>query len=123
MISVGFALAMLAQAPVVVTANEGAGDRLDVAYEELRAQENSAAVQKLEALREVESRDPSALLNLSVAYARLGRPDDARAMLTRVLSRAERQEVQLASGQWIESRQAARMGLSLLETGQTLALR
>lgn len=123
MISLGFIVTLLAQAPVVVTANSGGHDRLDVAYEELQAGDNSAALRKLEALRKIEARDPSVLLNLSVAYARLDRPEEAKALLTRVLSGADRHFVELADGQWVDSRRAARMGLARLSTGQTLALR
>lgn len=123
MISLGFVVALLAQAPVVVTANSGGQDRLDVAYEELRAQDNGTALRKLEALRAIEDRDPSVLLNLSVAYARLGREQEAKELLARVLSGADRHYVQLGDGRWVDSRRAARMGLALLSSGQTLALR
>ncbi|MGN6691572.1 MAG: hypothetical protein ACTHJU_11580, partial [Sphingopyxis sp.] len=63
---------------IVVTGSEDDGlAPLSVAYEELKAGQNEVAVAKL-TQGKIECDDPSRLINLGTAYARLGQKADAR---------------------------------------------
>ena len=66
-----------AQSIVVVTAPQADSEILPVAYPELKAGENDAAVEKLTGDTGLDARDPSRLINLGTAYARLGRTAEA----------------------------------------------
>src|SRR3546814_16581824 len=63
----------VAQSIVVVTAPHADSDLLPVAYSELKAGENQAAVETLTGETTLDARDPSRLINLGTASARLGR--------------------------------------------------
>src|SRR3546814_17186979 len=75
--ALAFASPAAAQSIVVVTAQSPDSRVLPVAFAELQAGANDAAVAKL-TTSDVDARDPSRLINLGTAYARLGRSADAR---------------------------------------------
>src|SRR3546814_3967320 len=67
--AIAFASPAAAQSIVVVTAQSPDSRVLPVAYAELRAGTNDAAIAKLTA-SDLDARDPSRLINLGTAYAR-----------------------------------------------------
>ncbi|MGB7407959.1 MAG: hypothetical protein WA908_05595, partial [Pontixanthobacter sp.] len=55
-------------------------DRVDVAYDEMTADQNSAAIRRIEANSQIAVDDPARLINLGIAHAREGRLAEARAL-------------------------------------------
>lgn len=120
------ALMLLAvAAPVSAKDGVGTGENiLPVAYEALRDGRAHDAVAELTATTEVAPRDPSRLINLGTAYARLGRSEDAAAMYRAAAASPIRYDLELADGRYMDSRWAARMALDgLTKKGRvTIAL-
>lgn len=100
---------------------DGAVERMEVGYSELARGQPQAAIARINA--NLQEGDPTALINLAAANARLGRPDDARRLLHAARYNAERFDVQLADGSWMDSRSAARIALSRIESRKALAAR
>lgn len=114
--------ALLAQTPAAVTV-EGAVDRVDVGYEELREGRPQAAIERINTNTQLEAGDPSALINLGTAHARLGHNGKARSAYAAAILSDTRYDLQLADGRWMDSRRAARLAIHYLEDNRTLALR
>lgn len=89
---------------------------LPVAFDELRSGRTEAAITKLQADSDLSARDPSRLINLGSAYARLGRDAEAATMFRAALASPIRYDLELASGQYMDSRWAARTALAQLES-------
>ena len=98
----------LAQAPA---------QAVDVAYNELQAGDPSAAIAKIERGNAREENHPAALINLGVAYARLGRTAEARAMFEAAANSTKRYRLETGNGEWMDSRDLARRALALLDKG------
>ena len=92
---------------------------LSVAYDELQAGRNAAAVDKL-AHSAIDARDPSRLINLGTAYARLGQAADAATAYEAAIASPIRYDVELANGNYMDSRWAARTALANLNGGKPL---
>jgi tetratricopeptide (TPR) repeat protein len=120
LIALAFASPAAAQSIVVVTAPQTDSQVLPVAYAELKAGENQAAVDRLTGESTLDKRDPSRLINLGTAYARLGRAAEAAAAYDAAIGSPIRYDVELASGRYVDSRWAARMALANLEQGRPL---
>ena len=126
LIALAFASPVAAQSIVVVTAPEADSPEADteamlpVAYAELRAGDNQAAVARLTSETGLDARDPSRLINLGTAYARLGRTDDAVAAYHAAIASPIRYDLELASGRYVDSRWAARSALANLSEGRSL---
>jgi len=120
LIALAFASPAAAQSIVVVTAPQPDSEILPVAYAELKAGDNRAALAKLTGETTLDARDPSRLINLGTAYARLGRTDDAAAAYSAAVDSPIRYDVELASGKYVDSRWAARTALGNLNTGRPL---
>lgn len=120
LIAFAFASPAAAQSIVVVTAPEADSEILPVAYAELKAGENDAAVEKLTGDTDLDARDPSRLINLGTAYARLGRTAEAAAAYDAAIGSPIRYDVELASGRYMDSRWAARTALTNLNQGKPL---
>ncbi|WP_447764853.1 hypothetical protein [Sphingopyxis panaciterrae] len=120
LIALAFASPAAAQSIVVVTAPQTDSDILPVAYSELKTGDNRAAVAKLTGETTLDARDPSRLINLGTAYARLGRTNDAAAAYSAAVDSPIRYDVELASGKYVDSRWAARTALGNLNTGRPL---
>lgn len=114
-------LAAQSAAPVVLV--EARGDRVDVGYSELSAGQPQAAIERIQANRAVDANDPAALINLGAAHARMGDLADARTFLAAAIASPDRYDLQLADGRWMDSRRAARLAMSQLQEGKTLAVR
>lgn len=98
----------------------------DVGYPELVAGEDNAAITVIN--RHEETQDPARLINLGVAYARMGDVSRARAMFRAAHNAEERIDLETAAGEWVYSRVLARRGLAMLDSGDfsragTLALK
>jgi hypothetical protein len=92
---------------------------LSVGYEELQAGRNAAAVDKL-THSPINARDPSRLINLGTAYARLGQAVDAATAYEAAIASPIRYDVELANGGYMDSRWAARTALANLNEGKPL---
>ncbi len=114
---------MLAQAAAPTITVEGESDRIDVAYTELSTGRTGEAVAKLDGARAVMQDDPSALINLGTAYARLGQTDKARDHYRAAIASRVRYDLQLADGTWLDSRRAARLAGERLGTNRLLVVR
>lgn len=104
----GAAALMLAQSGVAV----------DVASEELMAQHNEAAIERIEANERLDRDDPARLINLGIAHAREGRVREARRMFREVAGNDTALRLELAGGEWIDSRDLARRALRMLDRGE-----
>jgi len=118
LVALAFATPAAAQSIVVVTAPQADSMVLPVAYPELKAGQNEAAVAKLTGDIDVDARDPSRLINLGTAYARLGRTDDARTAYEAAAASPIRYDLELANGDYMDSRWAARTALANLDAGR-----
>ncbi len=109
------ALMVAIAAPAPVQAVE----QVDVAFEEIVSGENQAAIAQLESNVELESDDPSRLINLGVAYAREGEISKARDLFQSALYARHQQLVETADGKWVNSRVLARRALRSLDRAET----
>ncbi len=120
LIALAFSSPVAAQSIVVVTAPQVDESVLPVAYAELKAGENEAAVEKLTGESRLDARDPSRLINLGTAYARLGRTAEAAAAYDSAIGSPIRYDLELADGRYMDSRWAARTARANLDTGRPL---
>lgn len=98
-------------------------DYVDVAYEELVTGQPEQAIARIRANRLLDNDDPSALINLGAAHAKLGRTHEARDFFMAAITSTNRYDLQLADGRWMDSRRAARLALNMQSRGETLALK
>jgi Flp pilus assembly protein TadD len=117
------ASAVLTQVVAPASPAVPAAEYVDVAYEQLAAGQAEQAIARIRANPLIESDDPAALINLGTAHARLGRTDAARDYFMAAIASANRYDLQLADGRWMDSRRAARLALTMHAQGETLALR
>ena len=120
LIALAFATPATAQSIIVVTGPQADSTALPVAYAELRSGENHAAIAKLTGETNLGARDPSRLINLGTAYARLGRTSDAAAAYDAALASPIRYDLELADGRYVDSRWAARTARANLAAGRPL---
>lgn len=120
----GALLAQSALPVVTVTGEVGrtGTERVNVAFDELSQGRNADAIAHLTRNRELAADDPAAMINLGAAYVRTGRDGEARRCYARAIASREHYDLELANGQWMNSRQAARKANALLRTRRTLAL-
>lgn len=122
-ISLLLASALLASPAMEVVASPPDVDRVEVAYDALRAGQNNAAIAQIEASGLAAKGDAAALINLGAAYARVGRRDEAMASFRAAIASADRYDLQLADGSWADSRDAARRAARALNANTALAMR
>ncbi|MDK2760741.1 MAG: hypothetical protein KYX64_05220 [Sphingopyxis sp.] len=107
--------------PIIVTGSDDQDSApLPVAYDELKAGHNQVAVDKLSRDTTLDARDPSRLINLGTAYARLGQTAKAQTAYTAAINSPIRYDVELAGGDYMDSRWAARTALANLNQGRPL---
>jgi len=112
---------LIAQAsPAILSGNEV--QQRDVAYEQLANGEAENAIARLEAIRSENPDDPALLINLGSAYAKIGNVERAAELYRAAIASDVRYRLELANGEWVDSRNAARMALRTLE-GSELALK
>lgn len=120
------AATLLAQTAAPVLTVEADLDRLnrvDVGYTELMEGRPKAAIERIEANRDIAPDDPAAHINLAAAHARLGHMDIAKRHYLAAIASRTVYEVELADGRWMDTRRAARLGAEGLAKGKVLALR
>ena len=120
LVALAFASPAAAQSIIVVTGPQADSTALPVAYAELRAGENNAAIAKLTGDTTLDARDPSRLINLGTAYARLGRTAEAAAAYDNAIGSPIRYDLELADGRYVDSRWAARTARTNLAAGRPL---
>jgi Flp pilus assembly protein TadD len=111
--ALGTATACVAE-PIVVQAGS-----VGSAYELLQAGKTQSAIDELN--RVSGRNDPTRLINLGTAYARMGRVEDARLSYRAAMRTDDRAEVELSDGSWMDSRAAARLALRRLSATQVAA--
>lgn len=111
-----FILATAALLAPATVAAEPAFDQasLNVAYPALAAGQNRDAIAQILADKSIDADDPSRLINLGAAYARIGRADLAETMFKAAIRSDVRYDLELADGTMMDSRAAARLALSRL---------
>ncbi len=114
MIAILAASLLLAQASTATLYSDNA-EQTDASYEQLAAGEAQAAIVRLEAALAENPGDPALLINLGSAYAETGDLDRAANAYRAAESSEERYRLELADGQWVDSRTAARRALQTLE--------
>lgn len=87
----------------------------EVAYETIAAGDMARAIANLERARAENPGDPALLINLGAAYAATGDLARAEECYRQAIASEDRYELELADGQWVDSRRAARMALVSLE--------
>lgn len=92
--------------------------QFDVAFDELAAAENSAAIEKIEANTQIDPSDPARLINLGIAYAREGRVLEARGLFEAVAKSDIRVSLETATGEWVDSHRLAHKALAMLDARQ-----
>ena len=85
-------------------------------YDALVAGQNDVALQQLEAAEKVDASDPARLINLGQVYARMGRTGDAARMFMAALQSDRHFDLVLASGEVVDSRDAAGLALQRLNS-------
>ena len=119
LVALAFATPAAAQSIVVTGSDEDGLAPLSVAYEELKAGQNALAIDKL-THSDIDAHDPSRLINLGTAYARLGKTADAQTAYKAAITSDIRYDVELANGTYMDSRWAARTALANLNQGKPL---
>lgn len=90
----------------------------DVAYEELVAGRNQAAIASITANPNLDADNPARLINLGVAYARDGDMERARQMFSAVAESREVVELETVDGAWVDARELASRALAMLDAGE-----
>ena len=86
-----------------------------IGYEALMRGDNERAVYQIMANEQVSSGDPAKLLNLGLAYARMGHTDEAAKMFKAVLESRDSVDLVLADGSVMNSKVAARKAYASLQ--------
>lgn len=113
-VSALFAALLSAQAPVQAAT-------VEVAYDELTAGNAVAAIEKIESSKARDTTHPARLINLGIAYARVGQIAEARAMFKAAEQSDQRYRLETATGEWVDSRHLARRALAMLDNGEFAA--
>lgn len=100
------AVALLASGPVQAV------EQVDVAFDELAAGQNGAAIVEIRNNEHLTTDDPARLLNLGTAYAREGDLETASELFRAAIYTDNRQMLETASGEWVDSRVLARQALA-----------
>ena len=90
-------------------------EQTDAAYEQLANGETQAAIVRLEAALMENPGDPALLINLGSAYVEVGDLERAATAYRAAADSEDRFRLELAGGQWVDSRTAARRALQTLE--------
>ena len=109
------ALMMAQAAPPAMMAGMHDNQQRDAAYEELTQGETDTAIARLEANLVENPDDPALLINLGSAWAVRGDQEKAAAYYRAAAGSDVRYRLELADGEWIDSRAAARLALRKLE--------
>ncbi len=114
--SATLAFLLIAQAGPSAATTQPDIETRDVAYETIASGEAREAIVRLEQARAENPGDPALLINLGAAYAAVGDYQLAEQAYRDAIASDDRYELELASGEWVDSRHAARLALLSLET-------
>lgn len=114
-------MSALIAAAILVTAPMPDVEQVDVAFEDMIAGRSEAAIAQIEASTRATAEHPASLINLGVAYARVGDEAKARYVLERAAATGERYQLETSGGNWVDSRALARRALAALENGTLTA--
>ncbi|PEQ12749.1 hypothetical protein B2G71_10650 [Novosphingobium sp. PC22D] len=117
------AAVLIGQAAFSMAIEPQTGRTDDVAFSELADGQAAAAIAKLEESRRVDRDDPATLINLGTAYARMGMTEKALRAYTDAIDSDERYELELANGEWMDSRDAALRARDRLLQAKVIASR
>lgn len=98
-------------------------DSADVGFDELARGRADQAIERIRSNNALDENDPVALINLGTANAMLGNTQAARTAYRAAIASPERYDVELANGQWRDSRAVARTALTRLDSTRQLATR
>lgn len=87
-----------------------------IGYDALVSGDNARAISQILSNERVSRHDPAKLINLGQAYARTGRIAEAADLFLSVMQSREEVDLVLADGRVINSKAAARLALSGLQT-------
>lgn len=87
-----------------------------IGYDALIAGDNERAISQILSNERVSRHDPAKLINLGQAYARTGRIAEAADLFSTALQSREEVDLVLADGRVINSKEAARLALTGLQT-------
>ena len=113
--SATLAFLLLAQAGPSAATTQPDIETRDVGYDALVSGETRAAIVQLEQARAENPGDPALLINLGAAYAAVGEYEQAQQAYRAAIASEDRYELELANGDWIDSRRAAQMALLSLD--------
>ncbi len=113
------ALAMAAPA----SAEEAKTKQIDVAYKAMSEGRTADALERLAGSKAAKEGDPATLINLGSAYARNGQVEKARDTYRAAMFSDIRYDLELADGSWMDSRQAARQAIDMLNRRTDVAMR
>ncbi|WP_338468315.1 tetratricopeptide repeat protein [Novosphingobium sp. ZN18A2] len=122
-VSMLLASVLFAQSTAGFTVPAPPPEKVDVGYVQLVAGQPGKAIDHIRATGALEQRDPAALINLGTAYAMLGHKAEAKDAYQKAKFSSNRYDLELANGDWIDSRDAAILAEKSLEKGEYLALR
>jgi cytochrome c-type biogenesis protein CcmH/NrfG len=106
---------LLSQSGATANIVDPAIERTDAAYEQMVGGEMQAAITRLEAALAENPGDPALLINLGSAYTETGQLDRAAEAYRAAEASEQRYRLELAGGEWVDSRTAARRALMTLE--------
>lgn len=95
-------------------AESGQSSPVDAAYQQMASGQTHEAVARLREAEKNASADPSQLINLGTAYARLGLIDDALRVYRAASFSDERYDIELADGTMMDSHAVARLAIKRL---------
>jgi hypothetical protein len=104
--------------PALSAGNETGIETVAVAFDALKSGENDRAIRQILAEESADPGDPARMINLGTAYARIGRTKEAAALFRAVMRSEERYALELADGQWIDSKEAAQRALARLTASE-----
>lgn len=90
----------------------------DLAVAPLMGRRSEEAIAVLEQSRSNDPEDPAVLINLGIAYAQLGREDEARALFSKAQGKRIAHDLATSDGRVTDSRQVARRAIRMLDQGE-----
>ena len=117
--SLAIAAAAAGNPPVVVEGERARGE--DIAkgfgYAELATGDDRGAIADIRENGSADAADPARLINLGIAYARIGDTAQARALFEQARDSRDSARLETAEGKWIAARALAERGLRMLDDG------
>lgn len=119
LVSLAIAAAATGTPPVVVEGERTRND--DVAqgfgYAELAMGDDRAAIADIRENGTADAADPARLINLGIAYARIGDTERARVLFQQARDSQDSARLETAEGKWVATRTLAQRGLRMLDSG------